>query len=93
MRVPPSEVVTFVSNHVLDLMPGAIHLHRFACRWPPNLRDGGRHRRKTLRELFADGRSSSGSRRRRSRPFPLDRIIRAGSESAALEVCSRPLLP
>ena len=55
------------------------------------LRDGGRHRRKTLRELFADGRSSSGS----GAPvtaFPLDRIIRAGSESAALEVCSRPLL-
>ncbi len=50
-----------------------------------NLRDGGRHRRKTLRELFADGRSS-GAAAAPVTAFPLDRIIRAGSESAALEV-------
>ncbi len=49
-----------------------------------NLRDGGRHRRKTLRELFADGRSSGAAAPVTA--FPLDRIIRAGSESAALEV-------
>ena len=49
-----------------------------------NLRDGGRHRRKTLRELFADGRAGPAP----PTAFPLDRIIRAGSESAALEVRS-----
>jgi hypothetical protein len=47
-----------------------------------NLRDGGRHRRKTLRELFADGRGGAAP----PAAFPMDQIIRAGSESAALEV-------
>ena len=47
-----------------------------------NLRDGGRHRRKTLRELFAQQTGGLAP----AATFPLDQIIRAGSESAALEV-------